>query len=508
VPHGRIAPGGRVVTTRFDEHPGGPTAPVPVATAALVAGGVAGSLLVGLPPGANWLLVAIAVSGAVAAGWRWALPTHLLIFGALSLALVSTAVHTAAEWQVVVNLIVALGLASLAVTPASRWTELVLASCAAWLRAPGAIAWLLRMGRRRPREEPSRTLLVLRGFALGGFLLLVFGALFVSADEAFAELADRVLVTPDVSLRLLPSRLVVAGVVTVFAAALASFAPALGVGRGGPVAWTADIAAEVGGGRRTHLGRIEWVTALVMLDVLFALFVTVQITVLFGGREHVLETSGLTYAQYARSGFFQLVAVAALTLLVLGFFARYARRVGSRDDLLLKLLGGVLVLLTLIVLASALKRLLLYEEVYGFTRLRVAVHASIFWLTGMFCMVSIAGARMNARWLPRGVVIFSSVALLAFTAIRPDALIAERNVERFERTGKIDVSYLAGLSPDAVPALARLPEPERSCALVRLRYELREPDSLWAFNFARDSAREILSNTPESATPLETCPIS
>jgi hypothetical protein len=234
VPHGRIAPEGRVVTNRFDDDQGGPAAPVPVATAALAAGGVAGVLLVGLPPGANWLLVAIAVSGAVAAGWRLALPAHLLIFGALSLALVSTAVHTAAEWQLVVNLIVALGLASLAVTPASKWTELVLASGAAWLRAPGAIAWLLRMGRRPPREEPSRTLPALRGFALGGFLLAVFGALFVSADEAFAELADRVLVTPDVSLGLLPSRLVVAGVVTVFAAALASFAPALGVGRGGP----------------------------------------------------------------------------------------------------------------------------------------------------------------------------------------------------------------------------------------------------------------------------------
>jgi hypothetical protein len=249
------------------------------------------------------------------------------------------------------------------------------------------------------------------------------------------------------------------------------------------------------------------VTALVMLDALFALFVIVQITVLFGGREHVLETSGLTFAEYARSGFFQLVAVAVLTLVVLGFFARYARRSGTRDDLLMKILGGVLVVLTLVVLASALKRLVLYEEVFGFTRLRVAVHATILWLTGMFCMVSIAGVRMNARWLPRGVVIFSSIALLAFTVVRPDALIAERNVERFERTGKVDVAYLAGLSPDAVPALARLPEPERSCAMVSLRYELTEPDSLWELNFARDTARETLSTTPESASALETCPI-
>jgi hypothetical protein len=494
------------VTAGLDDRQRDPSAPLPVALAAIAAGAIGGALLVNHQPGVNWLVVAGAVSVAVVAGWGRARPAHLLVFGALSLAFVSTALHTATEWQLAVNLLVAVGLASLAVVPASTWPELLVAGGAVWLRAPGAIAWVLRMRRRITSEHASRTLPLARGLALGGFLLLVFGTLFVSADEAFAELADRVLVTPDVSLGLLPLRLVVAGVVTVFAAALASFAPALGVGRGGPVTWISDIRTTIGGDRRMHLGRTEWVTALVMLDVLFALFVMVQITVLFGGREHVLETSGLTFAQYARSGFFQLVAVAALTLVVIGFFARYARRTGSRDDRLLKILGGVLVVLTLIVLASALRRLALYEEVFGLTRLRVAVHATIFWLTGMFCMVSIAGVRMNTRWLPRGIVIFSSLALLAFTVVRPDALIAEHNVGRFERTGKVDVSYLAGLSADAAPALARLPEPERSCALVSLRHELMEPDSLWALNFARDTARETLSATPESASALENCP--
>jgi hypothetical protein len=52
-----------------------------------------------------------------------------------------------------------------------------------------------------------------------------------------------------------------------------------------------------------------------------------------------------------------------------------------------------------------------------------------------------------------------------------------------------------------------LPEPERSCALVGLRQELAEPDSVWALNFSRDTAREVLSNTPENASSLESCPI-
>ena len=335
------------------------SAPAPIVFAALGAGSVAGLLLVGLPPGVNWLLVAAAVAAVViSVAWRRALSPNALTFGTLSLALTATAVHSATEWQLVLNLVVALGLASLAVASAQTWTEFLLGFGAAWWRSPGALAWLLRVRHRRPAGDvASAALRLARGFALGGFFLVLFGALFASADQAFAQLADRVLAVPDVGYDLLPARLVVAGTVALFAAALASFAPALGVGRGGPVEWVAGIRAELGERKRRRLGRTEWITALAMLDALFALFVVVQITVLFGGREHVLGTSELTYAEYARSGFFQLVSVAALTLLVLGFFARYAQRTRSHDVLLLKILGGVLVALTLIVLASALKRL-------------------------------------------------------------------------------------------------------------------------------------------------------
>ncbi|CAN5565626.1 DUF4173 domain-containing protein [soil metagenome] len=483
------------------------SAPTPVALAALSAGTVAGLLLVGLPPGVNWLLVAAAVAAAVlSVAWR-TLSTNALIFGGLSLVLTATAVYTAAEWQLVLNLLIALGLASLAVAPAQTWIEFLLGFGAAWWRSPGALAWLLRMRHSRPAPEAaSATLRLARGFALGAFLLVVFGALFASADQAFAQLADRVLAVPDVNYDLLPARLVVAGTVALFAATLASFTPALGVGRGGPVEWIAGIRAELGEPKSRRLGRTEWITALSMLDALFAFFVVVQITVLFGGREHVLDTSELTYAEYARNGFFQLVSVAALTLLVLGFVARFAQRTRSRDVLLLKVLGGVLVALTLVVLASALKRLSLYEEVYGFTRLRLVVHAAILWLAAMFGILTVAGIRSNARWVPRAVIVVSALSLLAFTLIRPDAVIAARNVERFQETGKIDLSYLGALSPDAVPALAKLPEPERSCALVGLRYELAESESLWSLNLARDTAREVLNNTPESASALQSCP--
>ena len=477
-----------------------------VAVSVAFAGGVAGALFVGLQPGVNWILIAATVALPVALAFRHDVSAHLVMFSGLSLALVLTSVHSSAEWLLLSCLLVALGLASAAVAPGSTWFETALGVTAVAWRAPCACAWLLRSrpgaaGRRRATVAP-----LVRGLVLGSLLLAVFGALFASADRAFAQLADRVLLVPDVDTSLLPARAAVAGLAGLFAGALASFAPRLEVGNGAPVVWAAERTVGLGERRRRRLGRTEWITALAMLDALFAAFVAVQVAVLFGGRDHVLTTSGLTYAEYARSGFWQLAVVAALTLAVLGLLARYARRDDGRDLVVLKVLGGVLIALTLVVLASAFKRLSLYEEVYGFTRLRLVVHVALLWFAGIFAMVAVAGARGSAGWMPRAVVAFSALTLVIFTLARPDALIAERNVERFEATGNIDVSYLSSLSPDAVPALSSLSEPHRSCTLAGFRSELAPGEPVLSFNAARDAAREVLHNTPVSATALETCP--
>jgi hypothetical protein len=179
----------------------------------------------------------------------------------------------------------------------------------------------------------------------------------------------------------------------------------------------------------------------------------------------VLETTGLTFAEYARQGFFQLVAVGALTFAVIAGSLRWARRESSRDTRVLQLLLGALSVLSLVVLASAFRRLTLYESVFGYTRLRISVHAVILWMAVLFLMLLIAGVKMRAPWLPTVVVAVTAFSLLAFNLADPDLLVARRNVERFHATGRIDLPYLAFLSADAVPALAELPPRLRGCAL-------------------------------------------
>jgi hypothetical protein len=220
---------------------------------------------------------------------------------------------------------------------------------------------------------------------------------------------------------------------------------------------------------KRRLSRLEWAPALGALVALFAAFVALQLATLFGGRRHVLETAGLTYAEYARSGFAQLLAVAALTLAVVAAARRWARD----DGRLLKALLTALCVLTLVVLASAIKRLHLYEETFGFTRLRLAADAALLYLGALFALIlAVRGAR-----LPRAVVATTAGAVLIFALSDPERRIAAHNVERFERTGKLDAAYLRSLGPDAAPAL---PACLRATA---------EADGLAGFNLARAAAR-------------------
>jgi hypothetical protein len=141
----------------------------------------------------------------------------------------------------------------------------------------------------------------------------------------------------------------------------------------------------------------------------------------------------------------------------------------------------------------------LYEETYGLTRLRLLVSTVELWLGAVFLLIAAAGVRLRARWLPRTVLGAGVVALLALAAVNPDARIAEHNVARYDRTGVIDLDYLANLSVDALPELERLPAKERYCSLRWMAGDLAADEPWYQYNAARDRARDILAARPLDA---------
>jgi len=400
-------------------------------------------------------------------------------------ALAAVATLRSAGWVTALCLVSATGLASLAAggRPGA-------AGALAFARhlVPGPLVVVALVAARLGGTAWGRMAPALRGVALAAGLLVLFGSLFAAADAAFAEALERL-----GGVRI--SEPWARAAVFLLVMALAGALLAVRAGRARAATPVADLRAAATRPAR-RMGRTEWVIALVALDALFAAFVALQLTRLFGGDALVARTAGLTYAEYAREGFGQLVAVAALTLGVVG--------AAARRDRLVRALLGALCALCLVVLASALDRLGLYEAALGFTRLRVLAHVAILWLAAVLALVLLAGAsRRVAAGLPRAVVAVSALVVLGLGAADPDRRIAAANVERFERTGRIDVPYLSSLSPDAAPALAALPARLERCALAGTRSRLGEPDGVAGVNLGRRRARAVLAGSPGRCPPDE-----
>jgi hypothetical protein len=108
---------------------------------------------------------------------------------------------------------------------------------------------------------------------------------------------------------------------------------------------------------------------------------------------------------------------------------------------------------------------------------------------------------MSGAWLPRATVAVAALVLLGLTALDPDAYIARRDVDRYERTGKVDLAYLGSLSADAVPALMKLPEGLRGCAVDPILQRLQSVHDHWYDgNVSRSRARDV---TPGACTRAE-----
>jgi hypothetical protein len=283
---------------------------------------------------------------------------------------------------------------------------------------------------------------VAKGVALALPLLVLFGALFAAADAVFQNLLQGAL--PDISN---PARHLV--IVLAFAWASAGLLRGLLApeqqplpfdGEREPVEWT--------------LGRVEAAVVVGALDLLFLAFVLVQLRYLFGGRAHVMEQTGLTYAEYARRGFFELVIVAALVLPLVLVLDWSLRRERPRRLVLFRVLAGLLLVLLAVVMASALQRMRLYQREFGLTELRVYTTGFMLWLglvASWLCATVLRGRR---RGFAVGALVSGFAAILAVNALNPDALIARTNLDR----PRVDANYLAGLSDDAVPTLVeRLP---------------------------------------------------
>ena len=204
---------------------------------------------------------------------------------------------------------------------------------------------------------------------------------------------------------------------------------------------------------RPGLGSVEIAVPLALVDLLFLAFVLVQLRYLFGDSSLVQQTVGLTYAEYARRGFFELVAVAALVLPLLLLSDWVLAETQGRGKRIFRALAGVQLTLLSVIMASALKRMLLYQSAYGLTEQRVYTLAFMAWLGIVLVWFAVTVLRGQRRPFAPGAALAGLSLILALNFLNPDALIARVNVQRALAGAPFDAAYATSLSADAVPTL-------------------------------------------------------
>ncbi|WP_328646883.1 DUF4173 domain-containing protein [Amycolatopsis sp. NBC_00348] len=457
--------------------------PPAVLPAAGVAGVVAALVLPVWRPGIGWLLTGIAVVGAVVVADRRARDGRDGTFtwrnagwAALSLALLSMGAIRASGWLFVLCVLGAVVSGSLALVGKRTVHSVLYDVLAVPLEALRAVPWAGRgIGKFTARRDGVARRIALAVLA-AAVLVAVFVPLLASADAAFAALVRAMI--PDLSVA------TVARWCLVFVVAASVVAGACYFLAAPPPRATVD---------RPHRSKygLEWTVPLVVLVLLFSVFVAVRLVTLFGGTEYVLRTSGLTAAEYARGGFWQLCAVTVLTLAIVAAALRWAPDVTRADRLRQRVLLGALSGLSLVLVGSALSRMWTYQEAYGFTVLRLLVEVCELWFGAVFVLVIASLVKLRSTWLPRAAIGTAAAALLTLALLDPERLIADANLDRAAAGKPLDHSYLEEFSADVVPVVsARLPEPVRTCVLRRILAD-DTPDGWPAWNLSRSTAREV-----------------
>ena len=271
------------------------------------------------------------------------------------------------------------------------------------------------LGTLAPNWRSGRSRAALRATLIALPLILVFAALFSVADPLFGSLLS----VPNADLGEIASHLVVIGA---YAWIVGGWLRGAIVAEGKPSIRTTRPFLS--------LGTLEVTIILGALVALFALFVSVQIGWLFGGERLIRSTTGLSYAEYARHGFFELVWVAVLVLpVLLGTRASLAdgdieaeRRHRFLAMPLLALLAGVL--------ASALGRMGLYVHYYGLSTDRLFASVFIGWLAFVFTWFCLTVLRGRPRDFVAGMTISGFFTLAGLNAVYPEAWVARVNIDR------------------------------------------------------------------------------
>jgi Domain of unknown function (DUF4173) len=277
-----------------------------------------------------------------------------------------------------------------------------------------------------------------RGVAIAAPALVLFGTLLTSADAAFANVFRRLF---DFSLAATVQHVLV----TAFAAGIcAGFLRSFALSGPAPTPTRPSF---------LRLPAAETNIAVALVNALFAAFVLVQFRYFFGGSAS-MTIGSMTYAEYARRGFFELAWVVALVVPMLLLTEWLVDKESPRGLRLFRALALMQVALVLVIGASAYRRMQLYRDEFGLTQLRLYTTAFMVWIGVVLVWLAVTVLTGKRERFAIGAFATAVLTVVALHAINPDAVIVETNLARAHSGRRaFDSRYAASLSDDAAAVI-------------------------------------------------------
>ena len=251
--------------------------------------------------------------------------------------------------------------------------------------------------------------------------------------------------------------------------------------------------------KRKNLDAVTIGMMFIILDIVYLIFCAIQVVYLF---TKAGMPNGMTYADYARQGFFQLMIVTFINFaILLWVYTKKSDNLNKFQTNFIKSMEVLMEICTQIIIVSAFYRMFLYEQAYGYTYSRLFVYfiLSVEFIFMMFVIAYTLGKKINlVKW---GLII-GTTAYMVLNYINVDVVIAKNNIDRYfaNPEEEFDFYYLEShTGTDAIAEIKRLLDTNDEALARSVKFYLLHEqtnlknDETWLeFNISRVKARNNL----------------
>ncbi len=189
----------------------------------------------------------------------------------------------------------------------------------------------------------------------------------------------------------------------------------------------------------------------------YLLYLFSQLAYFFSAFKGFLPNDKITYAEYARKGFFEMCVIAVINLGVVFLSMLLAKKQNGKVNVGIKITATFISVFTLIIIATAISKMVLYINEFGMTVLRVTTSAFMVFLAVVFIAV-ILRIYINKINIVKTSLITAGIVVLLLGTVNVNALCARYNYESYKegRLDTIDIETLYNLGDEGIPYVVKL----------------------------------------------------